>query len=77
MRDAFSSYHPAVNALWFALAQLVFTLPVVWINREFFRNGWVTLTNKAPGMDTLVSLGSGASCQEAQRHGKEKVSFHV
>ncbi len=49
------------NALWFALAQLVFTLPVVWINREFFRNGWVTLTNKAPGMDTLVSLGSGAS----------------
>ena len=49
------------NALWYALVQLAFTAPVLWINREFFIGGWNSLVNRAPGMDTLVSLGSGAS----------------
>ena len=49
------------NAFWFALAQLVLTLPVVYINRAFFISGVKGLVSRAPGMDALVSLGAGAA----------------
>ena len=49
------------NAFWFALAQLVLTLPVVYINRAFFLSGVKGLVSHAPGMDALVSLGAGAA----------------
>ena len=49
------------NALRYALAQLVLTLPVVWINRAFFLSGVKGLLSRAPGMDALVSLGAGAA----------------
>ena len=49
------------NAFWFALAQLVLTLPVVYINRAFFLSGVKGLVSRAPGMDALVSLGAGAA----------------
>ena len=51
----------AENAFWFALAQLLLTLPVCIINRAFFRGGLKSLLHRAPGMDTLVSLGAGAA----------------
>ena len=41
--------------------QLVLTLPVCWINRAFFISGWKGIKTRAPGMDTLVALGAGAS----------------
>ncbi len=37
------------------------TLPVCWINRAFFLSGWKGIKTRAPGMDTLVALGAGAS----------------
>ena len=51
----------AEGALWMALAQLVLTLPVVVINFKFFKNGIRALIHRAPNMDSLIAVGSGAS----------------
>ncbi|MCM1368376.1 MAG: cadmium-translocating P-type ATPase [Roseburia sp.] len=45
----------------FALIQLVLTTPVLVINSRFFVRGAKSLLRRAPSMDTLVSLGSGAA----------------
>ncbi len=49
------------NALWFALSQLLLTLPVCLINRKFFISGVKGILKMSPGMDALVSIGAGAS----------------
>ncbi len=49
------------NAASFALVQLVLTLPVLLINQSFFVNGLRSMLHRAPTMDALVALGSGAS----------------
>ena len=51
----------AENALAMAIAQLVLTLPVVVIHFKFFRSGMTTLLHRAPNMDSLIAVGSGAS----------------
>ncbi len=43
------------------LLQLLLTTIVMVINQKFFVSGLKGLLNKAPNMDTLVALGSGAS----------------
>ncbi len=49
------------NALVSALAQLLLTIPVIFINRHFFTGGFKALAHRAPNMDSLVAIGSGAS----------------
>lgn len=49
------------NLMVFALTQFLLLLPVVFVNFKFFRVGFKTLAHKAPTMDTLIALGSGAS----------------
>lgn len=49
------------NAGVFALIQLVLTIPVIVINYQFFNKGVKALLKKSPNMDTLISIGSGAS----------------
>lgn len=49
--------HPFV----FALAQLLLCLPVLWSGRRFFLQGLPALVRKAPNMDSLVALGTGAA----------------
>jgi len=49
------------HAILYAGTQLALTLPVCWINRAFFISGWKGVKTRAPGMDTLVALGAGAS----------------
>lgn len=49
------------NALVSALAQLLLTLPVLFINRRFYQSGFKALVHGAPNMDSLVALGSGAA----------------
>ncbi len=44
-----------------ALLQLILTLFVVFINRKFYIQGLKALFHRAPNMDTLVAVGSGAS----------------
>lgn len=53
--------HPDINPLNFALAQLVLTIPVVYIGRNFFTHGFKSLFRGSPNMDSLVALGTSAA----------------
>ncbi|MGN0448115.1 MAG: heavy metal translocating P-type ATPase [Acutalibacteraceae bacterium] len=50
-----------VNSVANAITQMLLSLVVIVIDRKFFTNGFKGLIHKAPNMDTLVALGSGAS----------------
>ena len=49
------------NPVSVGLVQLLLSVTIMIINRKFFINGTRGILNKSPNMDTLVSLGSGAS----------------
>ncbi|MDY3971618.1 MAG: heavy metal translocating P-type ATPase [Clostridia bacterium] len=49
------------NALVFAFTQLLLTLPILYVNRKYFINGFKTLFHGAPNMDSLIAIGSGAA----------------
>lgn len=49
------------NALVSAMAQLLLTVPVLLINQHFFKTGLKAFWHRAPNMDSLVAVGSGAS----------------
>ena len=49
------------NALVSALAQLCITVPIIFINFHFYSTGLKALWHRAPNMDSLVAIGSGAS----------------
>lgn len=49
------------NARTMALSQMVFTLPVLLINRKFFQKGFSALLHRAPNMDSLIAVGAGAA----------------
>lgn len=49
------------NAFALALVQLLLTLPILMVNRKYFINGFRTLWHRAPTMDALIAVGSGAS----------------
>ncbi|MBQ5667295.1 MAG: heavy metal translocating P-type ATPase, partial [Oscillospiraceae bacterium] len=51
----------AKNCIAIGLAQMLLAGIVMVINQKFFINGFKGLLHKAPNMDTLVALGSGAS----------------
>lgn len=50
----------ASNPMALALCELILTGIVMVINQKFFISGFKGLIHKAPNMDTLVALGSGA-----------------
>lgn len=49
------------NYIGIALFELIFTVAVMIINQKFFISGFKGVIHKAPNMDTLVALGSGAA----------------
>ncbi len=49
------------NPLIIGMLQMVLSAIVMIINRKFFINGFSGLIHRSPNMDTLVSIGSGAS----------------
>ncbi|MBR3601714.1 MAG: heavy metal translocating P-type ATPase [Lachnospiraceae bacterium] len=51
----------ALNPAALGLLQLLLTIIIMVINQKFFINGFKGLLHRAPNMDTLVALGSGAS----------------
>ena len=67
------------NHVMMGLLQMLLTITVMVINQKFFISGFKGLIHRAPNMDTLVALGSGASfvystyalfaMTEAQKHG--------
>ena len=54
-------YHGVENALVAALLQFFLTLPAVYLNRSYFTRGFKSLWHKAPNMDSLIAVGSGAA----------------
>ncbi len=49
------------NPIAVGIVQLLLTIIVMVINKKFFTSGFRGLINRAPNMDTLVALGSGAA----------------
>lgn len=54
-------YMGAENALVAALLQFFLILPPVYLNRIYFTRGLKALWNRAPNMDSLIAVGSGAA----------------
>lgn len=49
------------NAITFSFTQLLLLLPVVYLNRSYFINGFKSLFKGTPNMDSLVALGASAA----------------
>ena len=49
------------NAVTFAFAQFLLILPIMYLNRKYYVNGFKALAAGAPNMDSLVGLGSMAA----------------
>lgn len=49
------------HAFALALVQMLLTLPIVVVNRKYYSNGFKTLLHRAPTMDALIAVGSGAA----------------
>ncbi len=49
------------NHVAMGLTQLLLTIVIMVINQKFFINGFKSLWHRAPNMDALVALGSGAA----------------
>ncbi|NLJ30731.1 MAG: heavy metal translocating P-type ATPase [Clostridiales bacterium] len=56
-----SFLHGAENAVTFAFLQFLLALPIVFVNRKYYRVGFKTLLHGAPNMDSLIAIGSGAA----------------
>ncbi len=56
------SYAAGMDGMFnLALTELLLTLPIVVINRKYYINGFKTLLHRAPTMDALIAVGSGAA----------------
>ena len=49
------------NGMMAALLQFFLTLPAVYLNRAYYIRGFKSLWHKAPNMDSLIAVGSGAA----------------
>ena len=49
------------NSMVFALTLFILVLPILFINRKFFINGFRSLWHRSPNMDSLIALGSSAA----------------
>lgn len=49
------------NAVTFTLVQFLLTLPILYVNRSYYVNGFRALVKRSPNMDSLVAIGSGAA----------------
>ena len=56
-----SFLEPSESPEAYALTQWMLILPVLWAGRAFYNNGFRTLFERNPDMDTLVALGTGAA----------------
>lgn len=52
---------PHMNAEAFSIAQLLLTVPVIWISMSYFKQGFKTLFKGHPNMNSLISLGTTAA----------------
>lgn len=53
--------HGDSNAIAHAFTQFLLLLPILVVNKKYFVNGFKTLKNKSPNMDSLIAIGAGAA----------------
>jgi Cu+-exporting ATPase len=53
--------NPITNTLNYALVQLVLVIPIMIAGYKFYINGFKSLINLSPNMDTLVAIGTSAA----------------
>ena len=56
-----SWYHGTEDTLVAIFLQFLLTLPVVCLNRSYFKKGIGALLHRSPNMDTLIAVGSGSA----------------
>ncbi len=49
------------NSMILALTELLLTIPIVFVNREFYQSGFKSFRKGVPNMDSLVAIGSSAA----------------
>lgn len=49
------------HGMTLALTELVLTIPIVFMNRSYFENGFRSLAHGGPTMDTLIAIGAATS----------------
>lgn len=52
---------PKFAAINFAIVQLLLTLPIIFLGKNFYLAGMRSLVNKNPNMDSLIAIGTGAA----------------
>lgn len=52
---------PDTNPLWFALTQLILTLPIVIMGYRFYTIGFSSLFRGHPNMDSLIAVGTSSA----------------
>jgi len=53
--------NPHINPVNFGLIQFVLVVPIMWLGRNFYLLGIPALIRKAPNMDSLIAVGTGAA----------------
>ncbi|MDX4026264.1 heavy metal translocating P-type ATPase [Aliarcobacter skirrowii] len=56
-----SFFHGTQNAIAFSFTQFLLSLPIVLINKKYYKVGFKTLFKGSPNMDSLVAIGTGAA----------------
>ena len=54
-------FHGTENAITFGITQFLLLLPIVYVNRNYFKVGFKRLLKRTPNMDSLIAIGSGAA----------------
>lgn len=54
-------FHGNENAITSAFTQFLLVLPIMYVNRNYFINGFKRLFKLSPNMDSLIAIGSTAS----------------
>lgn len=56
-----AAFHGTENGITFALTQFLLLLPILYVNRSYYRTGFRALARRAPNMDSLIAVGSSAA----------------
>jgi Cu+-exporting ATPase len=56
-----AAFHGTENGITFALTQFLLLLPILYVNRSYYRTGFRALAKRAPNMDSLIAVGSAAA----------------
>ncbi len=54
-------FYGTANGAVYAFAQFLLLLPILFVNRDYYRVGFRALAKRAPNMDSLIAVGSSAA----------------